>query len=431
MRARRRRHGGRRVHAQRARRPDARLARRPRARTTSSACSAPASTRPAAPTPSTAYDPKEATSGLHTFPSLAAGHYYVITQAFEKAGQGPVTVTLSTPTHEGDLQQRRRRQRQRPHRLRRRRLRQRSQLRRRRSASPTSTSARWWSTARRKSVSFDTSAADADNNVTCQAAPGRQGRGGALHAARDRRASCCAGIRRAITWSALLRSPQPGLPCDADPARAATTRRAAPGRGRVERSAAGRLRVHLQGAQARATRGTSTRSISAYRNRKIELCHNGIDDDGNGLIDCADPACNGVAGCDGAVLHARRAARHDDGRRGAHGQPERAAASGIAGYNTSCAKGGAKGMVVQLTVAAGRHGRRLRHRLRLHADRRPRARPVRRRRPARRLRHQRAGLRRSQDAAVRLRLRGAEPAAGHLQRDRRGRSSPAPKARST
>ena len=43
-------------------------------------------------------DPKEATSGQHTFPSLAGGHYYVITQAFEKAGAGPVTVTLSTPS---------------------------------------------------------------------------------------------------------------------------------------------------------------------------------------------------------------------------------------------------------------------------------------------------------------------------------------------
>jgi len=40
-------------------------------------------------------------------------------------------------------------------------------------------------------------------------------------------------------------------------------------------------------------------TISAYLNRKIELCHNGIDDDGNGLVDCADPACFGVEGCNG------------------------------------------------------------------------------------------------------------------------------------
>lgn len=28
-----------------------------------------------------------------------------------------------------------------------------------------------------------------------------------------------------------------------------------------------------------------------------EICNNGIDDDGNGLIDCADPACSGIDGC--------------------------------------------------------------------------------------------------------------------------------------
>jgi hypothetical protein len=37
--------------------------------------------------------------------------------------------------------------------------------------------------------------------------------------------------------------------------------------------------------------------LSAFGNRKVETCTNGIDDDGNGLIDCADPACAGVGMC--------------------------------------------------------------------------------------------------------------------------------------
>jgi len=31
--------------------------------------------------------------------------------------------------------------------------------------------------------------------------------------------------------------------------------------------------------------------LSAFGNRKVETCGNGIDDDNNGLTDCADPAC--------------------------------------------------------------------------------------------------------------------------------------------
>jgi hypothetical protein len=38
--------------------------------------------------------------------------------------------------------------------------------------------------------------------------------------------------------------------------------------------------------------------ISAFQNRMQEICNNGIDDDGNGLIDCADPACFSIPGCE-------------------------------------------------------------------------------------------------------------------------------------
>jgi hypothetical protein len=37
--------------------------------------------------------------------------------------------------------------------------------------------------------------------------------------------------------------------------------------------------------------------LSAFSGRRVEICGNGIDDDVNGLTDCDDPACFGVAGC--------------------------------------------------------------------------------------------------------------------------------------
>ncbi|MBW2733636.1 MAG: hypothetical protein JRH20_14705 [Deltaproteobacteria bacterium] len=39
----------------------------------------------------------------------------------------------------------------------------------------------------------------------------------------------------------------------------------------------------------------------AFRPRGPELCANGIDDDGDGLVDCTDPDCTGVVGCPGPV----------------------------------------------------------------------------------------------------------------------------------
>jgi hypothetical protein len=47
-----------------------------------------------------------------------------------------------------------------------------------------------------------------------------------------------------------------------------------------------------------ANAGILQLSISAYKNAGKEICNNGIDDDGNGLTDCADPACFGVPPCE-------------------------------------------------------------------------------------------------------------------------------------
>jgi hypothetical protein len=43
--------------------------------------------------------------------------------------------------------------------------------------------------------------------------------------------------------------------------------------------------------------GTLNIQLSAFSNRQVEICGNHIDDDGNGLIDCADPACFGIGTC--------------------------------------------------------------------------------------------------------------------------------------
>ncbi|MDB4965196.1 MAG: hypothetical protein JWN44_885, partial [Myxococcales bacterium] len=297
-------------------------------------------------------DPKGAATGLHTFPSLAAGDYYVISQPFEPAGQGPVTVTLSTPSMKeicnngvddngnglvdcadaqcvddpGCVAQ---------------------------ECRPDFNVGALVVNGAPRSVSFDTKAADADNNLTCQAAAG--GKDVVVRFTLHE----TAGIL--LRWNqggdhvvALLRSPQPGLPCDADPIECYDPS------GRPMDEVAwtdeppGDYEFIFKALRP-GQEGHIDAQISAYRNRQIELCHNGIDDDGNGLVDCADPACKGVAGCDGpfcmpdaqlgdiAVGDSRNVALN-------------VAQKGTAGYVTSCARGGAKGMVVQFTVAQGGMG---------------------------------------------------------------------------
>jgi len=43
--------------------------------------------------------------------------------------------------------------------------------------------------------------------------------------------------------------------------------------------------------------GVINLSVSAFADRGVEICDNGIDDDGNGLIDCDDPACTNTINC--------------------------------------------------------------------------------------------------------------------------------------
>ncbi|HVZ74811.1 MAG TPA: hypothetical protein VHJ20_20655 [Polyangia bacterium] len=50
-------------------------------------------------------------------------------------------------------------------------------------------------------------------------------------------------------------------------------------------------------AETPADAGVLNLRVSAFGNRKIEICGNGIDDDGNGLVDCDDPACTNIGTC--------------------------------------------------------------------------------------------------------------------------------------
>jgi hypothetical protein len=303
--------------------------------------------QPCNSTPVTCYDPKGAVSGTNPFPQLEAGHYYIITQAFTPAAQGPVTVTLSTPNmpeicNNGiddngngliDCQE---------------------------ASCATAPNCinqecnvdinlgALVVNGPGKTASFTTTTADAENNLTCQ------GKAGGKDVVVRFTLQETAGIL--VDWSqtgdhvlALVKLPDPGQPCDVnqiscyDPS------------GRMMDAVAfgeqppGDYAIIWKALQP-GDEGSVSATISAYRNRQQELCHNGIDDDGNGLIDCQDPACVGVAGCSapycqpnvnlGTMMVGDSKSAMLDIKN-----------NGQAGYVASCSKGGAKGMVVQLTIA--------------------------------------------------------------------------------
>ena len=50
-------------------------------------------------------------------------------------------------------------------------------------------------------------------------------------------------------------------------------------------------------AQSTALAGTINLRISAFGLRRVEICGNSIDDDSDGLTDCDDPECFGLAIC--------------------------------------------------------------------------------------------------------------------------------------
>jgi hypothetical protein len=93
----------------------------------------------------------------------------------------------------------------------------------------------------------------------------------------------------------LYSMPAPGLACDADQISCAFED--IPGNSVAFQDLPAGRYVFIVKAQSVSLAGTATLVFSAFGGRKIEICGNGIDDDGNGLIDCADPSCAGIGGC--------------------------------------------------------------------------------------------------------------------------------------
>ena len=89
-------------------------------------------------------------------------------------------------------------------------------------------------------------------------------------------------------------------------------------------------------------------SISAYKNRRVEICDNGIDDDNNGLIDCQDPACFGVGNCKAPLCMPD--VDLGDFQWGTVKSVDLDIRTGEPLYTTLCAKGGGKQKVVRISI---------------------------------------------------------------------------------
>ena len=94
---------------------------------------------------------------------------------------------------------------------------------------------------------------------------------------------------------ALYRMPAPGLACDADQIACAFEDESSNAIAFVNLSAG--QYVFIVKAQSTSLAGTVNLRFSAFSGKKVEICGNGIDDDTDGLTDCADPDCFGVATC--------------------------------------------------------------------------------------------------------------------------------------
>ena len=168
--------------------------------------------------------------------------------------------------------------------------------------------------------------------------------------------------------------------------------------------------------------------IFTYKNKRVELCNNKIDDDNNGLTDCADPACAGEQACGPPIC-----SPDVDFGNLVIGQPAKSTVlnlvGGVPNLKSACAMGGGRSRVVQFTLAASgglqlgcnqQSGQAV---MGLYAVAGP----------PRQLRRERAVLRRPADHPLRLQLDMAGDAIGHLlphcpgiQARRRGLAHAAP-----
>ena len=95
--------------------------------------------------------------------------------------------------------------------------------------------------------------------------------------------------------------------------------------------------------------GQVSLTLRAFETRGVELCANGVDDDGDGLADCLDPDCTGVVGCPGPVC----APEHKTGPLAPGGAPVSVAIDTRSANNDQtvpCALGGGKDQVVEIEL---------------------------------------------------------------------------------
>jgi hypothetical protein len=139
--------------------------------------------------------------------------------------------------------------------------------------------------------------------------------------------------------------PGPGLACDADQRSCAFEDEAANAVAFVG-LAAGRYVFIVKAQNGRA--GTINLRLSAFSGRRVEICGNGIDDDTNGLTDCDDPVCFGVAGCPApACMPDQDLGSFSWGTRKTVAVDTRA---GGTLYPTSCSRGTGKERVLRVTL---------------------------------------------------------------------------------
>ena len=161
------------------------------------------------------------------------------------------------------------------------------------NASPTATSARWSSTARARRCRSTWPTESDTYQTTCSAGQP----GGDIAIALTLAEAAGLEVQFNQTGRSifgLFRMPGPGLACDANQRACAFEDQAANSVAFVDLPA-GRYVFIVKAQAGRA--GSINLRFSAFSGRRVEICGNNIDDDTNGLIDCADPACFGVVGC--------------------------------------------------------------------------------------------------------------------------------------
>jgi len=146
---------------------------------------------------------------------------------------------------------------------------------------------------------------------------------------------------------AIFQVPPPGEACDFLPLSCAYLGQSA-GDFAYDSLPAGKYLL-IAKATSPAQEGPLLFRLSAFGNRKVEICSNGIDDDGNGLTDCADPACAGVGGCTPTgCTPDYDLGSFSWGTQRSISLPDLTSAKDL--YDTTCGMGNGKEQVIRLTI---------------------------------------------------------------------------------